>query len=233
MRIDKFLAHNGFGSRNDVKKLLKEKVVSVNGEVVTKATFKIDIEHDIVSVSDEAIEYQEKVYYMMNKPAGYICSHVSNQYPSVIDLIDSYHDLIMVGRLDVDTEGLLLITNDGQFSHQIAHGKKDIFKKYYVELEEDFDASFIPDLEAGIMMDGEFLKEAKIEIIASNKIYVYIAEGKYHQVKRMMNYAHNEVAYLKRLSIGNLDLDETLDLGEYRDLTLEDFEKLLEVKEGQ
>lgn len=223
MRLDKFLAHNGYGSRNDVKKLLKEKIVTVNDEIVTKGTYKVDIEKDVVKVMMEAIEYEEKVYYMMNKPAGYICSHYSNLYPSVIELIDTHRDdLIMVGRLDVDTEGLLLITNDGQFSHRVAHGKKEVYKTYYVELRDEFDESYISELENGIMLDDEMLKEAHIEMIDKQSLYLSIAEGKYHQVKRMMNYANNEVIYLQRVKIGDLLLDENLNLGEYRSLTEEE-----------
>lgn len=230
MRIDKFLAHNGYGSRNDVKKLLKQKVVFINDNVVTKATVKVDINKDIVTVQGDTIEYFDKVYYMLNKPAGYICSHKSNLYPSVIELFDTNHDLIMVGRLDQDTEGFLLVTNDGLFSHQIAHGKKDIFKKYYVELRDDFDEKYIDDLSAGITLDGEILKQSKIEVIGGNKIFVSISEGKYHQVKRMMHYANNEVTYLKRMSIGEVNLDENLALGEYRSLTDQEIASLLEDK---
>ena len=228
MRLDKFLAHNGYGSRNDAKKIIKAKLVSVNNEVVTKATYKVDINNDLVTVDNVEIHYFEKVYYMLNKPAGYICSHYSNLYPSVIDLIDTVRDdLIMVGRLDVDTEGLLLITNDGKFSHNVIHGKKDVYKTYYVELKDNYDESYTKDLEAGILMDEDILKPAFVELISDKSLYLSIAEGKYHQVKRMMNYANNEVTYLKRIKIGNLDLDESLDLGEYRDLSENENEELL------
>ena len=225
MRIDKFLAHNGYGSRNDVKKLLKDKIVTINGEIVTKATVKVNLESDLVEVNMEAIHYEENVYYMINKPAGYICSHHSNLYPSVLDLIDTHRDdLIMVGRLDVDTEGLLLITNDGKFSHQVAHGKKDVTKTYYVELRDAFDQSYISDLETGIMLDDELLKPAKVELLDTHSLLLTISEGKYHQVKRMMHYAHNEVIYLFRTRIGDLELDGDLDGGEYRSLSEEEIE---------
>lgn len=223
MRIDKFLAHNGFGSRNDVKKLLKDGHVLVNGEVVVKASMKIDVNKDIVIVDDEAISYQEKVYIMLNKPSGYICSHDARHYPSVLELIDDYyHDLIIVGRLDVDTEGLLLISNDGKLSHRVAHGKNDIYKKYYVELKDVFDQSYIEEFKAGIALSDAILKPAFIEMIDDKSLYISISEGRYHQVKRMMNYAQNEVIYLARIQIGDLILDENLELGEYRELTDEE-----------
>lgn len=223
MRIDKFLAHNGYGSRNDAKKLIKAKLVMVNDELVTKATYNVDIESDVVSVDMEEIEYFEKVYYMLNKPAGYICSHESKNYPSVLDLIDTNHkDLIMVGRLDADTEGLLLVTNDGQFSHRVAHGKKEIPKTYYVELEEDFNEDYIEVFEGGIMLDEFLLKPAYTEVLTPRSIHLTISEGRYHQVKRMMHYANNQVTYLNRRKIGHLALDESLAFGEYRDLSEEE-----------
>lgn len=225
MRLDKFLAHNGYGSRNDVKKLLKEKIVTVNDKIVTKGTYKLNVAEDVVRVLMDEIEYEENVYYMMNKPAGYICSHHSNLYPSVLQLIDTHRDdLIMVGRLDVDTEGLLLITNDGQFSHRVAHGNKEVYKTYYVKLRDKFDESYITELESGIMLDDEMLKPASIDLIDDQSLYLSIAEGKYHQVKRMMIYANNEVIYLQRVRIGHLELDESLQLGDYRSLTEEELE---------
>lgn len=223
MRIDKFLAHNGYGSRNDVKKLIKAKLVTVNGNVVSKSTYNVDLDRDVVEVDMEEVTYFEKVYIMLNKPAGYICSHTHDLYPSVLDLIDtSQDDLIMVGRLDADTEGLLLITNDGKFSHRVAHGKKDISKTYYVDLAEDFDESYIDVFESGIMLDEFLLKPAFTNVLSPRSILLTIAEGRYHQVKRMMKYANNEVVYLNRRQIGQLHIDEDLALGEYRHLTKEE-----------
>lgn len=219
MRLDKFLAHAGFGSRKEVKQLVKDEMVMVNDSLVKKAAMHLDPEKDTVSVDGIVIPYLGTVYYMLHKPAGYICSHDNGLYPSVLELIEPYQeDLIMVGRLDVDTEGLLLITNDGQFSHRIAHGKKAVMKKYYVQLETEFDQRFIAELEAGITLEDEPLKPAIVEMIDEQSLYLSIAEGKYHQVKKMMHYCDNAVTYLKRVQIGNLTLDETLALGEYRRL---------------
>ena len=217
MRLDKFLANNGFGSRKDVKKIIKSKVVTVNNKITTDSGAHINIENDIVSVGNKIIAYTKDVYYMLNKPSGYICSHDTGLYPSVLDLIDDTRtDLIIVGRLDVDTEGLLLITNDGQFLHQVAHGKKEIAKQYYVELEKEFDLRYIPELETGITLEDGLLKPAKIEMINSTSLLLSISEGKYHQVKRMMHYCNNDVIYLKRVKIGDLKLDKNLELGEYK-----------------
>lgn len=220
MRLDKFLAHNGFGTRKEVKELVKRKIVVVNGEVAKSASIILNLEEDIIHVEGELITYQENVYYMMNKPSGYICSHESDLYPSVLELIHDFRkDLIMVGRLDVDTEGLLLITSDGKFSHTIAHSKKVVYKQYEVILDKPFDARFISMLQEGMMMDDDVLKSATVIQLDSNRILLSIAEGKYHQVKRMMHACNNEVVYLRRVKIGNLMLDEALDLGMYRPLT--------------
>lgn len=220
MRVDKFLAKNNFGSRSDVKRIIKKKLVSINDLVITDSSRHVDLDKDIVKVQDQIIDYKKDVYYMLNKPSGYISSHDEGQYPSVLELIhDDRNDLIFVGRLDVDTEGLLLITNDGKFSHQVAHGKKEVYKQYYAELEKTFDQTFIAQLEAGIPMDDTILKPARLEMVNENTILLSIAEGKYHQVKRMMHYCDNEVTYLKRLKIGDLELDKNLQVGEYRELS--------------
>lgn len=220
MRLDKFLAHNGFGTRKDVKNIVKKKLVSVNGDIVRDAGYVLNLDTDCVCVEGQVTEYQKDIYLMMHKPAGYICAHNPEDYPSVLELIQEYHhDLFFVGRLDADTEGLLLITNDGQFSHRVAHGKKDVHKKYYVELARPFNSKFIVDLETGIPMDDDMLKPARVEIVDETTILLTIAEGKYHQVKRMMHYCDNEVTYLKRVQIGALELDPSLQLGEYRNLS--------------
>lgn len=220
MRLDKFLSHNGFGSRKDVKNLVKKKRITINDEIVRDPSYILDLDTEEVKVDGTIIHYEKDVYIMMNKPAGYICAHDGVEYPSVLELIEEYRkDLFFVGRLDADTEGLLLITNDGMFSHKIAHGKKDVTKQYYVELEKDFNIDFIKNLEEGIPLDDDILKPAQVEVVNKNTILLTIAEGKYHQVKRMMHYCENEVTYLKRVKIGKLELDNTLEPGQYRDLS--------------
>lgn len=228
MRLDKFLAHNGYGTRKDVKALVKKKLVIVNGAIAKDSALNLDVEKDTVMVEGIEIHYTQDAYFMINKPAGYECTHKPENYPSVLELLDEVrNDLIFVGRLDADTEGLLYITNDGKFAHNIASGKKEIRKTYYVELAKPFNTNFIETLKLGIPMDEDILKPAFVELIEDNKIHLSIAEGKYHQVKRMMHYCENEVTYLKRVSIGNVSLDSNLKLGEYRPLSQEEINQYI------
>lgn len=228
MRLDKFLSINGIGSRKEVRLLIKKKMVTVNDNIITDASLIIDLESDVISYNNNPITFVKNIYYMMNKPAGYICEHNPVEYPSVLELLNTARkDLFFVGRLDADTEGLLLITNDGQFSHQVSHGKRDITKQYEVHLEKPFNKNYINELEAGIPLDGVQLKPAHVKIVDEHTILLTISEGKYHQVKRMMHYCENQVVYLKRQKIGSLHLDKNLDLGESRQLTQSEMNLLI------
>ena len=228
MRIDKLLSHTGFGSRKDVRYLLKSRLVKVNETIITSAKHHVDLKSDQVFVDGTRIEYEEKVYLMLNKPAGFECTHTPELYPSALELLETYReDYIMVGRLDVDTEGLLLITNDGTFSHNISHGKKEIYKTYYVELKESFDEKYIDILKQGVFLDDKPLKPAYTKVLDDKTIHLSIAEGKYHQVKRMMHLCNNEVVYLRRIQIGELKLDDTLFPGESRPLTDKEIEMFI------
>lgn len=228
MRLDKFLAHNNFGTRKEVKDLIKSKRVSINNIIAKDSGRLLNLASDIVKVDNEVVNYTKDLYLMINKPSGYVCSHREDSYPSVLDLIDEQRkDLIMVGRLDADTEGLLFITNDGQFSHHVISGKHDIMKTYYVELKEIFDESFTTILEQGMPFENGFLKPAKVEVLSPKSINLSISEGKYHQVKRMMHACNNEVTYLKRIAIGSVVLDPKLNTGEYRTLTTDEIESFM------
>ncbi len=228
MRLDKFLAHNGFGTRKQVRQLIKEGAVFVNDIVTFDHGTLLKLETDEIRVHDDIIDYVQNTYIMLNKPQDYICSTESDQYPSVLELIDSYrNDLIIVGRLDVDTEGLLLITNDGHFSHQISHGKKEVFKTYYVKLLKPFNPKFTMEIEQGIHLSDGKAKAAKIRLIDEFTLELSISEGKFHQVKRMMHACDNEVEYLKRIQIGNLKLDENLTPGSYRELTQSEIDTII------
>ncbi|WP_374140542.1 pseudouridine synthase [Leptotrichia hongkongensis] len=236
MRLDKFLANSGIGTRKEVKDILKNKKISVNDTFVKDGKIQIDEEKDIVKYQDKIIYYKPFVYIMMNKPAGVISATEDNHHKTVIDLLNNEYrtyDIFPVGRLDIDTEGLLLLTNDGVLSHNLLSPKKHVDKKYYVKIANSLSDDDIKMLENGIKLEENFVtKKAKVEIICNNSeknenlAYITISEGKFHQVKRMFKAVNNEVLYLKRVKMGGLSLDEKLKLGEYRELTEEELNNL-------
>lgn len=232
MRIDKLLAHTGYGSRKDVKKFLKEHVVTKNGERVTKGQTQIDESKDLITVDDTVISYTKYVYYMLNKPQGYLSATTDDTQPTVIDLIDDPHELFPIGRLDKDTEGLMIITNDGQLSHRLTSPKSLCPKVYYVEVDGPLDASVKALFAEGIMLDEKKTLPAQLEIEETTNTHaralITIYEGRYHQVKRMFAAAGVNVTYLKRLSIGSLTLDSTLTSGAYRPLSQDEIDSLKE-----
>lgn len=222
MRIDKFLTNMGVGTRSEVKNLLKKDQVVVNDVVIKSPKQQIDPSSDQVEVAGDRILYEPFVYLMLNKPAGVISATEDDRHQTVIDLIDGYDhlDLFPVGRLDKDTEGLLLITNDGDFNHRIMSPNKHVPKRYFAELAHAVDKSAIQRFEEGITLKEGLLQPAHLEILPNtNQALVTITEGKYHQVKRMFHEVDNEVVYLKREAIGQLELDPLLHLGEHRKLT--------------
>ena len=224
MRIDKYLSHSGFGTRKEVKKIIRSGFVTVNGVVIKNDDAKIDEISDVIMVDGEVVNYQKDVYLMMNKPAGYISATEDLHEPTVLDLFVQYEgkDIFPVGRLDKDTEGFLLLSNDGDLAHRLLSPKHHVEKEYYVELDHDFDESFIPLIEEGISIGDEVCAPAKVCNVEKNTLHLILTEGKFHQVKRMMVACDNEVTYLKRLRMGNLWLDESLESGEYRPLTEEE-----------
>lgn len=255
MRLDKFLANSGIGTRKEVKEILKNKKVSINDIFVKDGKVQIDEEKDVVKYENKIVNYKPFVYIMMNKPAGVISATEDNHHKTVIDLLNNNYktyDIFPVGRLDIDTEGLLLLTNDGVLSHNLLSPKKHVDKKYYVKIARPLSESDIKKLENGIKLEENFItKNAKIEIIKNNfeknsenfeftenkktennvkenenLVYITISEGKFHQVKRMFKAVGNEVLYLKRIKMGNLWLDESLELGKYRELTEEELNSL-------
>ncbi|MGG0717394.1 pseudouridine synthase [Robertmurraya massiliosenegalensis] len=235
MRIDKMLANLGYGSRKDVKKLLKDGAVKVNDHVVKDAKEQVNPDQDIVTLNGEVIEYKEFIYLMMNKPPGVISATEDNYEQTVIDLLemeDAVFSPFPVGRLDKDTEGLLLITNDGQLSHRLLSPKKHVPKTYFAVIDQEVTAEDVEAFKNGVMLDdGYMTKPGELTIIKSglhSDIELTITEGKFHQVKRMFEAVGKKVIYLKRLSMGPLKLDESLELGEYRELTDEELQHLLE-----
>ncbi|WP_430509533.1 pseudouridine synthase [Gottfriedia solisilvae] len=238
MRIDKILANMGYGSRKEVKGLLKQGVVKIGDNIVKSPKEHVDLDNQVVSVNGEVVEYKEYVYLMMNKPPGVISSTEDSEHETVIGLLE-YEDIIFdpfpVGRLDKDTEGLLLITNDGQLAHQLLSPKKHVPKKYYATIDGLVTEEDIKAFEQGVTLDdGYETKPGYLTILTSgqeSEIELVIMEGKFHQVKRMFEAVGKTVTYLKRLEMGPLKLDETLELGEYRELTNEELELLRSVNE--
>jgi 16S rRNA pseudouridine516 synthase len=234
MRIDKMLANLGYGSRKEVKGLLKKGAVKINGEIVKDAKEHIDPNQDVVTINGQEVVYKEFIYLMMNKPGGVISATEDNRDETVIDLLemeDQVYEPFPVGRLDKDTEGLLLITNDGQLSHRLLSPKKHVPKTYFAAIEGEVTEEDILAFRNGVTLDdGYETKPGELVILKSghmSDIELTITEGKFHQVKRMFQAVGKRVVYLKRISMGSLKLDETLELGEYRELTDEELEELM------
>ena len=229
MRLDKYLADMGCGTRTQVKDAIKKGRVSINDEKIKSPETKIDIETTIVYMDGQPISYVQTEYYMLNKPQGVVSATEDRKYKTVIDLIDdkSRKDLFPVGRLDIDTEGLLLISNDGDLAHRLLSPKKHVDKTYYVELDSKIPANAKEEMLQGITLEEEFkTMPATLELLNETTCYLTIREGKFHQVKRMFEYFGCTVTYLKRISMGPLTLDETLKVGEYRLLTKEELLQL-------
>lgn len=228
MRIDKFLANMGVGTRNEVKQLLKKGFVTVNDQIIKSPKVHIEPNEDSILVHGEIIEYIEHVYIMLNKPKGYVSATEDQQSQTVIDLIPEYQHLNIfpVGRLDKDTEGLLLITNDGDFNHELMSPNKHVSKKYEVISEHPITEDDIKAFKEGITLSDSKVKPAILTYIDDQTSHVTIYEGKYHQVKRMFHSIQNEVIHLKRIKIADLELDSNLESGNYRLLTENDFHKL-------
>lgn len=233
MRIDKMLANLGYGSRKEVKQLLKSGGVKVNDTVIKDAKQQVDPNNDTVSLNGEIIEYRQYIYLMMNKPPGVISATEDHRDETVLDLLemdDAIFEPFPVGRLDKDTEGLLLLTNDGQLAHRLLSPKKHVPKMYYAVIDGVVTEADIAAFKEGVTLDdGYVTKPGELTILKSgirSEIELTITEGKFHQVKRMFQAVGKRVVYLKRMTMGPLILDEELELGEYRELTEEEIEQL-------
>ncbi|MBK3496069.1 rRNA pseudouridine synthase [Viridibacillus sp. YIM B01967] len=233
MRLDKLLSNMGYGSRKEVKQLLKMKAVTVDGVVEKDVSKHVDPVEQNVSVLGERVHYQEFIYLMMHKPPGVISATEDLHDQTVIDLLEPFHahfEPFPVGRLDKDTEGLLLITNDGTLTHNLLSPKKHVPKVYYAKIDGEVTTEDIEAFSKGVMLeDGYMTKPGELVILnagPTSEIELTISEGKFHQVKRMFESVGKKVTYLKRLSMGALQLDEELALGEYRELTEEELNSL-------
>ena len=233
MRLDKYISNITEYSRAETKKIIKKGVL-VNNILVKQPDFQVDEEHYEVIINGKPLIYQKYVYIMMNKPGNIISATEDKKAITVIDILSDEDRLFKpfpVGRLDKDTEGLMLLTNDGELAHKLISPKKDVIKKYYVEVDGELKAEHVTIIRDGVVLeDGYKTKSATLEILTSNtersSAYISITEGKFHQVKRMMKSLGVNVTYLKRLSIGSLVLDDSLKLGEYRYLTDTELKKL-------
>ena len=229
MRIDKYIANCGYASRKDVKKLIKQGAVTVNGEVCKKAEAQVD-EGGIVCVNGERLVYREFVYLMLNKPQGYVSAVFDKKYPVVTDLVDeeyAHFEVFPVGRLDIDTEGFLILTNDGQFAHEMTSPKKNVYKRYFACVDKPMEENDIEEFAKGMEFKEFTAKSARLEITDNPcEVYIEIAEGKFHQVKRMCERVGKNVVYLKRVAIGNVGLDESLPVGGVRELTPQEIDIL-------
>lgn len=228
MRLDKYLSDMSVGTRSTVKELIKKGHIKVNDMVIKKSDYKVSTT-DQIKVDDHELKYDEYEYIILNKPQGYLSATQDKSQPTIMDLIKSNRkDLVPVGRLDKDTEGLILITNDGKLNHELLSPKNHVLKKYYVEvgekIREDATEIFAKPIDLGDFIS----KPSKLEIIDEYKAYLTISEGKFHQVKRMFKAIGCNVIYLKRVNFKNLNL-EGLEIGEYRHLTNEEIEDLRNV----
>ncbi len=243
-RIDKILAHEGFGSRKDIKKMLRSCEVLVNGKQVFDPGTQINTQKDIISIDGEEIDLHDHIYIMMNKPKHTISANKDGEHQTVFELLDeNFHTpymedkLHLVGRLDMDTEGLLLFTTDGELTHRLISPKSHISKTYYCELEhpetpehqQDIGDRFNKGIEVGPEDNepGFRCEPAFIEWKSPSTALLTIYEGKYHQVKRMFVAVDNKITYLRRMSMGQLQLDPNLSPGEYKLLNDKDLEKLV------
>lgn len=229
LRLDKVLSNIGCGSRAEIKKYCKYGKITVNGKVANNPGLQVDPENDEILFDGQAVKYREFVYIMLNKPDGYISATFDKRDPIVLDLIDPSYlafDPFPVGRLDKDTEGLLILTNDGQLSHRVLSPKKHVPKTYYAKIDGVVTEEDIVAFEKGVTLDdGYETMPSQLKILKSeeiSEIELTIHEGKFHQVKRMFESVGKKVVYLKRLSMGKLKLDESLALGECRELTEEE-----------
>lgn len=230
VRVDKIMSELGFGSRSEIKKYAKAGKIRINDKVIKKADEKIDSERDKLYFEGRQVVVEEFETYVLYKPAGYVCATKDNVHKTVMELIDSDRkNIVPVGRLDLDTEGLLILTNDGALNHRLVSPASHVDKVYYAKFDGTLADDAIECTAKGLDIgEGEVSKPAKLEILSSDEVKLTIHEGKFHQVKRMIKALGGEVTYLKRIVFGGLNLDDlNLKKGESRKITEEEMEKLV------
>ncbi len=230
MRLDKFLSNKDICTRKDARRFLKQNTILINGVPAKNVTDKLN-ENDELQINEYTFFVNEFKYFLFNKPAGVVCANADDLHETIFDLMafeDFQADLFTVGRLDLDTTGLLLITNDGKFSHSLMSPKRHVDKTYHVVCRDDISDEDLKQLEDGVTIEYDYeTMPAKTERINSNELLLTISEGKFHQVKRMLVAVGNEVTELSRVSIGNLTIPEDLEVGEYDAYTKETLESLI------
>lgn len=238
MRLDKILAHMGYGSRKDVRSLIRKGHVSVNSKITRNNGLHVNTEQDVIEVNGEIVHYRKHIYIMLNKPQGVISATEDARDQTVIDLLPAnlqHFEPFPVGRLDKDTEGLLLLTNDGQLAHRLTSPRRGIEKTYYAKISGEVTDADVKAFQCGVTLDdGYVTKPGQLSILKSDnisEIELTITEGKYHQVKRMFLAVNHEVIYLKRIRMGDIELDDQLELGSFRELNDEELSYCLSLKQ--
>jgi len=229
-RLDKILVNLGYGSRKEIKGIVKKKLVEVDGNIAKDSSMQVDASISIITINGEKINYRKNIYLMMNKPDGVVSATCDNFDETVIDLLAPEHQAFSpfpVGRLDKDTVGLLLLTNDGELNHRLISPKWHVDKVYYAEINKEVNEEDVLEFKNGVILDDDYkCMPSTLEILKSSEngaeVKVTLQEGKFHQVKRMFKSRNKEVVYLKRIIFGGLPLDTSLEEGTYRQLTEEE-----------
>lgn len=222
MRLDKLLCECGKASRSEAGKLIRAGKVTVNGECIKKPEFKVDELKDKITLFDKVVDYKKFTYIMLNKPEGYVSATEDENEPCVLDLVsdeDRKKGLFPCGRLDKNTLGLVILTNDGEGAHRLLSPKHHVSKVYLFECESPLSTCDIERLEKGVDIGGYQTKPCEIEMISDTRGKITLTEGKYHQIKRMLNAVDNQITYLERISFGGILLDQSLERGKWRYLT--------------
>lgn len=240
MRLDKFLANQSPYSRREIAVMVKKGRICVNGVLAKKADIHIDEQKDEIFLDQIKIHYQPYVYLMLNKPDGYVSATEDKKFPTVVSLVPKewvHYEVFPVGRLDIDTEGLLILTNDGQLAHDMLSPKKHVDKVYYAKIEGVVTKQDVKDFEKGVTLeDGYHTMPGKLTILktgAQSEIELTIREGKFHQVKRMFEAVGKKVVYLQRIKMGGVSLDPQLKLGQVRALTTQEQKDLIRRNEDE
>ncbi len=233
MRIDKFLANSGYGTRKEIKALIKQGAITADGSVVKDSAMHIDENCTDIRIHGQKAEYKKYIYIMLHKPKGVVSATYDKHLPTVVGLLDEYSlsfEPFPVGRLDIDTEGLLVLTNDGDMSHRLLSPKSHVKKIYYAQLDKPIEQSDIRAFANGVVIDNGYKTMPAHLKKADGGAVVTVYEGKFHQVKRMFEAVGKTVTYLKRIQMGNLTLDECLKAGQWREMTNDEINLLCEVE---